>query len=166
MKTKEDELLEGKDAPLTDMIYGVDKKPEHRDTDILPESDGRTRGVTDPLQLFINMYQPGEFVTKENFRKHLLQILNAWHLKCYDDEVRQGTRQVGISMSQNEPHVMWGEKLNNSEFYVAANKNFDKWLFNPLAVVDGKKTSTVGKMNQKLLHQELDAFINKFKKDE
>lgn len=165
MKTKEEELSEGKDAELTDMIYGIQKKPEHRDTDILPESNGLTRGVTDPLQLFINMYQPGEFVTKEHFRKHLLQILREWHHDSADKEERQGNIKVGISLKQDKPHLFWGDKLDGSVFYVRAVEKLGKWLFDENEVVIGKSKSTVGKQNQKQLHADLDKFINKFESE-
>jgi hypothetical protein len=162
MKTTKEEILEGKDAELTDMIYGVQKTPEHRDTDILPENNGILRGESNPLQLFINMYQPGEFVTKENFRKHLLQILNDWHKSMIEKEEWSGNRQIGISLKQTAPHVQWGDKFNGNMFYVKAESNFDKWLFDDTMTTEKK---TVGQLNQKQLHKELDAFIAKFKEE-
>jgi hypothetical protein len=68
----------GEDAPLTDMVYGITPKPEIKDIDRLPEPNGRIQGESDPLQLFINLYQPSELVSRINFKKHLLRILNDW----------------------------------------------------------------------------------------
>jgi len=154
------ELMEGKDAPLTDMIYGVQKKPEYQDTDILPDNNGLLRGESDPLQLFINMYQPGEFVTKQNFRKHLLQVLNNWHKSMTEKEEWAGNRQLGISLKQTLPHVQWGDKFDGTVFYVKAETNFDKWLFDDTMTTEKK---SVGVLNQKQLHKDLDAFIATFK---
>jgi len=161
MATKEEnELLEGKDAPLTDMIYGIQQKPEYQDTDILPDNNGVLRGESDPLQLFVNMYQPGEFVTKQNFRKHLLQILNNWHKSMTEKEEWAGNRQIGISLKQTSPHVQWGDKFDGTIFYVKAESNFDKWLFDDTMTTEKK---SVGTLNQKQLHKALDDFIATFK---
>jgi len=73
-----DPKLAGQDAPLTDMIYGTIKQHEAVSTDVLPESNGQTQGLMSPLQKFINMYQPGELVMRQNFRKHLLEVLENW----------------------------------------------------------------------------------------
>jgi hypothetical protein len=73
-----DPKLVGQDAPLTDMIYGTTKQREVLSTDVLPESDGQTQGFMSPLQRFINIYQPGELVMRQNFRKHLLEVLEDW----------------------------------------------------------------------------------------
>ena len=77
-KEIEDLTMQGRDAPMTDQIYGIVKPVPKDPTDILPEPNGMLQGVTDPLQRFINMYQPGEFVMRQNFRKHLLQVLEDW----------------------------------------------------------------------------------------
>jgi len=77
-KEIEDLTMQGRDAPMTDQIYGIVKPIPKDPTDILPEPNGLLQGVTDPLQRFINMYQPGEFVMRQNFRKHLLQVLEDW----------------------------------------------------------------------------------------
>jgi len=77
-KEIEDLTMQGRDAPMTDQIYGIVKPVPKDPTDILPEPNGLLQGVTDPLQRFINMYQPSEFVMRINFRKHLLQILEDW----------------------------------------------------------------------------------------
>jgi hypothetical protein len=77
-KEIEDLTMQGRDAPMTDQIYGIVKPVPKDPTDILPEPNGLLQGVTDPLQRFINMYQPGEFVMRQNFRKHLLQVLEDW----------------------------------------------------------------------------------------
>jgi hypothetical protein len=31
-----------------------------------------------PLQRFVNLYEPGELVMRQNFRKHLLEVLEDW----------------------------------------------------------------------------------------
>lgn len=154
------ELMEGKDAPLTEMIYGIQKEPEYRDTDILPEPNGLLRGESNPLQLFINMYQPGEFVTKDQFRKHLLQILNNWHKSMTEKEEWAGNRQIGISLKQTAPHVQWGNKFDGTVFYVKAETHFEKWLFDETMTTEKK---SVGALNQKQLHKALDEFIDTFK---
>ena len=74
----DDPKLVGQDAPLTDMIYGTPQPREVLSTDVLPESNGQTQGFMSPLQRFINMYQPGELVMRQNFRKHLLEVLEDW----------------------------------------------------------------------------------------
>ena len=74
----DDPKLVGQDAPLTDMIYGTTRPREVLSTDVLPESNGQTQGFMSPLQRFINMYQPGELVMRQNFRKHLLEVLEDW----------------------------------------------------------------------------------------
>jgi len=74
----EDPKLVGEDAPLTDMIYGTTKPREILSTDVLPESTGQAHGPMSALQRFINMYQPGELVMRQNFRKHLLEVLEDW----------------------------------------------------------------------------------------
>ena len=76
--TMEEKRVIGEDYPLTAMIYGEEAPPAPRPTDVLPEADGQLQGVTDPLQLFINRYQPGELVSKNKFRDLLLQVLNDW----------------------------------------------------------------------------------------
>jgi hypothetical protein len=76
--TKEDFSLIGKDAELTDMIYGKPLKVQVFKSDILPEATGEIGGVTDNLQLFINTYQPGELISRRTFRELLLQCLNDW----------------------------------------------------------------------------------------
>ena len=77
-KEIEDLTMQGRDAPMTDQIYGIVKPTPKDPTDILPEPNGLLQGVSDPLQRFINMYQPGEFVMRINFRKHLFQVLEDW----------------------------------------------------------------------------------------
>lgn len=82
---REEELIEGRDAPLTPQIYGKPIfPPEALDTDVLPKANGEFQGIEDPLQRFINMYEPGELVMRNNFRRHLLQVLEAWRLKDSD----------------------------------------------------------------------------------
>lgn len=76
--TIEEKRIIGEDYPLTAMIYGEEAPKASHPTDVLPESDGQLQGVTDPLQLFINLYQPSEVVTKSRFRNLLLTILNDW----------------------------------------------------------------------------------------
>ena len=77
-KTIDELRLEGEDYHLTSMIYGDEPVRESRPTDVLPDADGRTIDVKDPLQLFVNLYQPSEVVTKNRFRSLLLTVLNDW----------------------------------------------------------------------------------------
>ena len=74
-------LIDGKDAPLTDMVYG--RKPEElRDpTDVMPQNNGMLQGITDPLQKLINQFEPTELVSRQVFRKMLLAALNNWRDK-------------------------------------------------------------------------------------
>jgi hypothetical protein len=74
-------LIEGRDAPLTDMVYG--KKPEElKDpTDVMPQNNGLLQGITDPLQKLINQFEPTELVSRQIFRKMLLATLNNWRDK-------------------------------------------------------------------------------------
>lgn len=76
--TIEEKRIIGEDYPLTAMIYGEEAPKASHPTDVLPESNGQLQGVTDPLQLFVNLYQPSEVVTKARFRNLLLTILNDW----------------------------------------------------------------------------------------
>lgn len=76
-----DEKLIGQDAPLTAQIYGTTITMDADPTIVLPEFTGQVQGVEDPLQRFINMYQPGELVMRANFRKHLLTVLEDWRTK-------------------------------------------------------------------------------------
>jgi len=72
------QVRDGKDAPMTDEIYGRAPIAKSLLPEILPESTGEINGSMTPLQRFINMYQPSELVMRNNFRKHLLQILEEW----------------------------------------------------------------------------------------
>lgn len=76
--TMEEKRVIGEDYPLTAMIYSEETPRVASPTDVLPESDGQLQGVSDPLQLFINLYQPGELVSKTRFRNILLTVLNDW----------------------------------------------------------------------------------------
>jgi len=69
---------EGKDAPMTDEIYGRTPIAKSLLPEVLPESTGEINGPMTALQRFINMYQPSELVMRNNFRKHLLQVLEEW----------------------------------------------------------------------------------------
>ena len=75
-----DAMLEGKDAPLTDQIYGILPMPVAQ-TDPLPIANRDFQGLEDPLQRFISQYEPGELVLRKNFRRDLLRILEDWRLK-------------------------------------------------------------------------------------
>jgi hypothetical protein len=77
-KTEDELRLEGQDYHFTSMIYGAETPRTPLATDVLPEVDGRTIEVKDPLQLFVNLYQPSEVVTKNRFRELLLTVLNDW----------------------------------------------------------------------------------------
>ena len=75
-----DAMLEGKDAPLTDQIYGIPPMPVAQ-TDPLPTANREFQGLEDPLQRFISQYEPGELILRRNFRRDLLKILEDWRLK-------------------------------------------------------------------------------------
>jgi len=75
---KEDFMMIGQDAELTDMIYGKPLKQQEFKSDILPDITGETQGLSNNLQLFVNLYQPGELINARRFRDHLLQCLNDW----------------------------------------------------------------------------------------
>jgi len=72
---------EGADAPLTDMIYGTTPAARELDTDVLPQAQYNFQGEQNALQRFMSMYEPGELIMKQNFRRHVLQILEDWLLK-------------------------------------------------------------------------------------
>jgi hypothetical protein len=76
--TQKDFMMIGKDADLTDMIYGKPTKAQVFKSDILPEATDEIGGVTNDLQLFINTYQPGELISRRMFRELLLRCLNDW----------------------------------------------------------------------------------------
>jgi hypothetical protein len=85
LKAIEDEIKEfqpvefvGRDAELTDQIYGVEKPAPRVRTDVLPEKNGDGTGDLGTLQRFINLYQPGEIVSRQIFRNLLLDCLNEW----------------------------------------------------------------------------------------
>lgn len=75
-----DAMLEGKDAPLTDQIYGI-QPIQVAQTDPLPIANRDFQGIEDPLQRFISQYEPGELILRQNFRRDLLRILEDWRLK-------------------------------------------------------------------------------------
>jgi len=88
VKLPRDEVLkrvkkakEGADAPLTDMIYGTTPLARELDIDVLPQAQRDFQGEQDALQRFMSMYEPGELVMRQNFRRHVLQILEDWRLK-------------------------------------------------------------------------------------
>ena len=71
----------GRDAELTDQIYGVEKPVRKLPTDVLPEKNGNGDGDLNSLQRFVNLYQPGEIVSRQIFRTLLLECLNEWRVK-------------------------------------------------------------------------------------
>jgi len=75
-----DAMLEGKDAPLTDQIYGT-QPIQVAQIDLLPIANRDFQGLEDPLQRFISQYEPGELILRKNFRRDLLKILEDWRLK-------------------------------------------------------------------------------------
>jgi len=85
-KEIENLTLMGRDAPMTEQIYGILKPVPKDPSDILPEPNGLLQGVSDPLQRFINLYQPSELVMRQNFRKHLFQILQDWRERFNTEE--------------------------------------------------------------------------------
>ena len=77
-KTIDELRLEGEDYHFTAMINGEETPRIALSTDVLPDVDGRLIDVKDALQLFVNLYQPSEVVTKNRFRELLLTVLNDW----------------------------------------------------------------------------------------
>jgi hypothetical protein len=65
-----DRVKEGRDAPLTDDIYPELKTIDNPLTK-LNNVDGR-------LYEFIETYQPPLFIDRQKFKRHLLEILEAW----------------------------------------------------------------------------------------
>jgi len=82
-------LMEGKDAPLTDMIYGKTPEEFKDPTDVMPQNNGMLQGITDPLQKLINQFEPTELVSRQVFRKMLLAALNNWRDKSRVDAITE-----------------------------------------------------------------------------
>lgn len=82
-------MMEGADAPLTDMIYGRKQAEAADPTDVMPQNTGELNGITDPLQNLINRFEPSELVSRQVFRKMLLGALNGWRDKSRLDAVIQ-----------------------------------------------------------------------------
>ena len=72
---------EGVDAPLTEMIYNTEQIEPTFTVNDLPHPNGLLQGEIDPLQRFINTYQPGELIMRNQFRQHLFTILENWRTK-------------------------------------------------------------------------------------
>jgi hypothetical protein len=65
-----DKVREGQDAPLTEDIYPELKKDNNPLT--------KLNNVEGRLYEFIEMYQPPLFVDRQKFKRHLLEVLEAW----------------------------------------------------------------------------------------
>jgi len=88
-----EKIREGKDAPMTDEIYGRTPTFNTDGINSLPEATDQIQGELDPLQRFINMYQPSELIMRINFRKHLFEVLEDWRKKSPDsagDKAQRG----------------------------------------------------------------------------
>ena len=66
-----DKVREGEDAPLTDDVYPELKKKDNNSLSKLNNVEGR-------LYEFIEIYQPPLFIDRQKFKRHLLEVLEAW----------------------------------------------------------------------------------------
>ena len=66
-----DKVREGQDAPLTDDVYPELKKTNNNPLSKLNNADER-------LNEFIDIYQPPLFIDRQKFKRHLLEVLEAW----------------------------------------------------------------------------------------
>jgi hypothetical protein len=66
-----DKVREGQDAPLTDDVYPELKRVDNNPLSKLNNVEGR-------LYEFIEMYQPPLFIDRQKFKRHLLEVLEAW----------------------------------------------------------------------------------------
>jgi hypothetical protein len=65
-----DKVREGQDAPLTEDVYPELKKDNNPLT--------KLNNVEGRLYEFIEMYQPPLFIDRQKFKRHLLEVLEAW----------------------------------------------------------------------------------------
>jgi hypothetical protein len=73
-----DQIREGKDAPLTEQIFGESKSYMGDAKQALLVVDGSIREDNDPLIEFIEKYQPAVMVERQKFYRELLNILEGW----------------------------------------------------------------------------------------
>ena len=73
-----DQIREGKDAPLTEQIFGESKSYMGDAKQALFVVDGSIREDDDPLIEFIEKYQPAVMVERQKFYRELLNILEGW----------------------------------------------------------------------------------------
>lgn len=71
-------VKEGKDAPLTEQIFGESKAYMGDAKQALFVKDGEIRSDDDPLIEFIEAYQPPVLVDRQKFYRRLLEILDTW----------------------------------------------------------------------------------------
>jgi len=71
-------IREGRDAPLTEQIFGETKAYMGDAKQALFIKDGDIRTDDDPLMEFIELYQPAVMVDRQKFYRRLLEILEGW----------------------------------------------------------------------------------------
>jgi len=111
-------IMEGMDAPLTDMIYGRKSEELKDPTDVMPQNTGELNGVTDPLQNLINRFEPSELVSRQVFRKMLLGALNGWRDKSRLEAVAQylhETEHLLISREMAEETRVYDLCVNHAQ---------------------------------------------------
>jgi len=71
-------VREGRDAPMTEQIFGETKAYMGDAKQALFVKDGEIRPDDDPLIEFIELYQPGVMVERQKFYRRLLDVLEGW----------------------------------------------------------------------------------------
>jgi hypothetical protein len=71
-------VREGRDAPMTEQIFGETKAYMGDAKQALFIKDGEIRPDDDPLIEFIELYQPGVMVERQKFYRRLLDVLEGW----------------------------------------------------------------------------------------
>jgi len=71
-------VREGRDAPMTEQIYGETKAYMGDAKQALFVQNGEIRPDDDPLIEFIELYQPGVMVERQKFYRRLLDVLEGW----------------------------------------------------------------------------------------
>jgi hypothetical protein len=71
-------VREGRDAPMTEQIFGETKNYMGDAKQALFVKDGEIRPDDDLLIEFIELYQPGVMVERQKFYRRLLDVLEGW----------------------------------------------------------------------------------------
>jgi len=71
-------IRDGRDAPLTEQIFGESKAYMGDAKQALFVSNGEIRPDDDPLIEFIELYQPSVMVERQKFYRRLLDVLEGW----------------------------------------------------------------------------------------